>query len=147
VKNKKSIEVIDEFINNLRRNPIIVKNNTVPGILTAEMVEGILFGSLYSASYSSKIFNAIAAAIDGSVQELYLLSMMFDERPLVNGSELSYMMGILCADEVGSNKYTLDEWVERITEKGSTTKSTSLLLSFQVQLGSQYLSWFFYCLI
>lgn len=133
MKGRKSLDAITNIISELRTKPKIFEDSQEPGVLTAEMVEQLLFSSIYSPSKWEKVAEAFALAENGLSKRLYEYSVLVKNSDLFGNTKL---MAIFCADNDDSRKYSIDEWMDKIFELEKE-------LSFPVRIwGSHFLPWY-----
>lgn len=131
---KKSIDTLNDLRNQLAEQPLIEKNDEIPGVLTADMVDSLLFDSLHSSWKWDIVSSALKSATLGNIELLYDLSKSNDFDSTNDQEKLSVISAVLCADEISSNNISLESWMQNIY-----SEKTSLLAGHQ--WGSKFLGW------
>jgi hypothetical protein len=114
---KSSLKRMRLVIESVRKNPILVKDTMVPGLLTAEMINARLLGVLYGPSNAFADFAKQLAEIEnGNGKSLY--ESIVSKAPTCPNADpnlANAFFAVLCADTGDkSHKYTLSEWDEVI---------------------------------
>jgi hypothetical protein len=129
-----TIEKINTLMAKLRDQPMICKDGNVPGVLTVEMIEELLFMSTHSASIWQYVFFAIDVALKKDSGQL-LYDMAISGKKLRLG-RLTRMLAVKCTDVEMDANLSLEGWFTQINDLNF---SSSILASHQ--LSSQLLGW------
>lgn len=131
IEGQNSIDILDQFMDSLRINPVVVVNVPNPGLMTAERLENFIQRSL-SKPHQMKIFLlAVNQAMNGAIESLYTLTSS-QKKPKLP----SKIAASACPDHEDATHYTLTEWVSKM--KKLETKQT-----FSARIyGSQKMAWY-----
>jgi hypothetical protein len=107
------LDQIFDVIKRLKKEPKILRNRFDVGILTAELVEEMLFNSLQSVDNWIEIAHAFATAFQGHFSHLHTLVFQRNFRPRYPEVDLAFM-AIYCSDKFVQDSISLEEWVQSI---------------------------------
>jgi pimeloyl-ACP methyl ester carboxylesterase len=130
-----------KVINDLKSTPLLVMDSVIPGILTSETVEQILFSSLYRSVTWPQFTKGIKSAEKGNGKELYELGIDTKsvQCPGTNVNDMSANSAILCADTApSSSQYSLEDWIDL-----SKKYSDELSPLAAHQWASEFLPWYY----
>jgi pimeloyl-ACP methyl ester carboxylesterase len=128
---KVSYRQIENLIDDLRNDAAVIDNTKIPGVLTAEMVESLIFEYLHIPSFWPVLNAALHKAINGNLEDLYNLSLNQKKKDSRNRSR---KMAFLCADGLNVTDIEIKEWIDRVSKLESYQSARARIL------GSYYLS-------